>query len=191
MNLKRLLQGYDEQLTKYLGDVLHQGLVSILTATLLVKLEKNAQSVLIRQDAIWPNTESELMAGRYKGPYTTLPFDNMYISTLGTCPKCTPGSHRLIQDLSYSYDGLRSVNDGISQTNLTVHYHTVADAVELILHFGKGFYLSKSGIPTAFRIIPVHPDDHHKLGFIFDGEICYDMCLLMGIASSPLPFNGF
>ena len=56
--------------------------------------------------------------------------------------------------------------------------------------------MAKTDIENAFRIIPIHPDDRHFLGFswvLAEGNIQYymDACLAMGLASSCQLFTRF
>ena len=49
---------------------------------------------------------------------------------------------------------------------------TVADAVEVIVERGRGTLLAKVDIKSAYRIIPVHPEDHQLLGMLWEGALC-------------------
>ncbi|XP_061194757.1 uncharacterized protein LOC133202910 [Saccostrea echinata] len=49
---------------------------------------------------------------------------------------------------------------------------------------GKGTYLGKMDVKSAFRLLPVHPSDHQLLGFKFNDQYYYDMCLPMGCSIS-------
>ena len=82
-----------------------------------------------------------------------------------------------------SYPEGSSVNDGIPRKFSTVHYATVDDAVSLIKKSGRGSALGKTGIKSAFRVIPVHPSDYPLLGFHWRGKWYVDRCLLMGCSS--------
>ena len=44
--------------------------------------------------------------------------------------------------------------------------------------------MAKCDIKDGFRNIPLHPDDYHLLGFIWDNHFYYDKCLPMGASSS-------
>ena len=45
---------------------------------------------------------------------------------------------------------------------------------------GPGFFLAKTDIKNAFRIIPIHPRDYHLLGIKWNGSYYYDHCIPMG-----------
>ncbi len=51
--------------------------------------------------------------------------------------------------------------------------------------------LSKLDIKSAFKIIPVHPEDHHLLGFLWENQFYYDKTLPMGCRSSCAIFELF
>ena len=97
----------------------------------------------------------ELTAGRIVGPFDVPPFDPFRVSPLGIIPKKSPGEFRLIHHLSYPAGS--SVNDGIPKELATMRYATIDDAIRLIKSLGKGCFLAKTDIKSAFRIIPVSP----------------------------------
>ena len=51
--------------------------------------------------------------------------------------------------------------------------------------------MAKTDIKSAFRIIPVHSDDHPLLGMKWDNLYYYDRCLPMGCSSSCAIFEAF
>ena len=106
----------------------------------------------------------------------------MVFSPLGLQPKKVPGEYRVIHHLSYPKG--YSVNDGISFENSTVHYSSVGQAIQQIVSMGPRCYLAKTDIQSAFRIVPVHPQDYPLLGFTWKDSYYYDKCLPMGCASS-------
>ena len=99
----------------------------------------------------------ELAGGRIVGPFDSPPFETFRVSPLGIVPKKLPGEFWLIHHLSYPES--LSVNDGIPKELATVKYATIDDAVRLIKAIGKGCFLAKTDIKSAFRIIPVAPRD--------------------------------
>ena len=121
--------------------------------------------------------QKEITAGRIAGPFTRPPFPDFRSSLIGIVPKKTPNEVRLIHHLSYP-SGF-SVNDNIPADCSTVHYATVNQAVKLVQRLGVGCFLAKTDIKSAFRIIPVHPQDY------------FDRCLPMGCSSSCAIFESF
>ena len=85
----------------------------------------------------------------------------------------------------------KSVNDGISDFDSSVSYTKLSDAIAHIRSYGSRCFLAKSDIESAFRLLPVHPDDHHLLGMIWQGHYYNDLCLPMGCASSCNLFEEF
>ena len=133
--------------------------------------------------------EQELAAKRLAGPFKSPPFQTFCVSPLGLVPKKTPGEFRLIHHLSHP-QGF-SINDGIDAANTQVHYATVADAIRLIKRAGPGCFLAKTDIQSAFRIIPIHPNDYPLLGMHWRGVYYYDKCMPMGCSSSCKTFELF
>lgn len=53
-----------------------------------------------------------------------------------------------------------SVNNAISTQ---VHYVSVLDAAAIIWCLGPGTLMAKVDLKNAYRVLPVHPDDHPLL----------------------------
>ena len=51
--------------------------------------------------------------------------------------------------------------------------------------------MGKTDIDSAFRLIPIHPNNHSLLGFKFGSEFYYDSCLPFGASSSCSIFEAF
>ena len=115
------------------------------------------------------------------GPFDVPPFDPFRVFPLGIIPKKFQGEFRLIHHLFYPAES--SVNDGIPKQLATVRYATIDDAIRLIKLLGKGCFLSKTYIKSAFRIIPVSPNDFPLLGIEWQGKFYFDKCLPMGCSS--------
>ena len=92
----------------------------------------------------------------------------------------------MIHDISFPAGD--SVNDGIPVENSKVEYASVQDAILFIKRAAKKgvspIWLGKVDIESAYRIIPIHPDDRCKLGFHWRGSFYMDNALPMGAASS-------
>ena len=97
-------------------------------------------------------------------------------------PKKTPGDFRIIHHLSFPHG--RSINSGIDKQYTHVVYHNVDQAINILCSVGIGAFLAKTDIKNAFRIIPVHPQDHHLLGFSWQNFFYYDRTLAMGLSAS-------
>ena len=132
---------------------------------------------------------NELTLGRVVGPFAdSLP--GVMISHFGIIPKSgQPEKWCLIVDLSAP--SAASVNDGISSVDSGMAYSSVTDAARLILQLGVGTEMAKMDIASAFRLIPVHPDDRHLLGMKWKEQVYIDMQLPFGLRSAPVLFNGY
>ena len=118
------------------------------------------------------------------GPFKTKPFQNFVVSPLGVVPKKSPGSYRMIHHLSYPRNSGCSVNEHIPKELTSVAYAGIQDAIANIKMLGKGCFMSKTDVQSAFRIIPIHPSDYHTLGFSWEGNFYYDKALPFGASSS-------
>ena len=54
---------------------------------------------------------------------------------------------------------------------------------------GPGALLAKVDIKSAYRLIPVHPDDRPLLGINWNGELYVDAMLPFGLQSAPKIFT--
>lgn len=131
----------------------------------------------------------ECTLGRIAGPFELIPIFNLVISPLGLIPKAEKGKFRIIHDLSFPKGN--SVNFGIPKECCSVTYEDYDYFVSLLTSVGRGCFIAKADIESAFRIIPVHPRDYHLLGFSFDGQYYYDKCLPMGCSISCKIFEQF
>ena len=111
-------------------------------------------------------------------------------STIGLILKQhQPGKWRLIVDLSSP--GGSSVSDAIAPELCHLHYASVLDAAALVCHLNKGTVLAKFDLHQAYRILPVHPDDHPLLAVKWQAETFIDTALPFGLWSAPKIFSTF
>ena len=82
-----------------------------------------------------------------------------------------------------------SVNDGIAPTLMSLLYIHIQDVIKEILALGPDSLLAKIDIKSAYRIVPVHPDDRHLLGMCFHDQVYIDAALLFGLRPAPKVFN--
>ena len=97
------------------------------------------------------------------------------------------GKWRLITDLSYPSN--LSVNDGIDPCLCSLSYTTVDDIALLISQSGGGSLLAKIDIESAYRLIPVHPQDRPLQAMAWNGQVYVDPMLPFGLRSAPKIFN--
>ena len=62
-------------------------------------------------------------------------------------------------------------------------------AAQCIVALGKGAQLAKLDLESAYRMIPIHPDDRHLLGMRWKNEVWIDTALPFGLRSAPKVFN--
>ena len=151
------------------------------------KSPKNMQSAREGWTAINEYMAQECAEGRILGPFDEQSLPQLQVSRLGVVPKDTPGQWHLIVDLS-SPAG-HSVNDGISKSLCSLTYVSVDTAVKLVKQLGWGTLLAKVDIRSAYRMLPIHPDDRWLLGMRLEGSVFVDTALPFGLWSAPKIFT--
>ena len=130
----------------------------------------------------------ERQAGRVLGPVEEAARCSVHLSHFGVIPKPhQPGKWRLIVDLSHPHGS--SINDGVDSALCSLSYASVDDAVELALEAGRGALLAKLDVQSAYRNVPVHPEDQPLLGMEWRGDVFVDAALPFGLRSAPKIFN--
>ena len=150
-------------------------------------VKRNMLSAIQNPGVVEDYIAKECILGRIVGP---LPegLAKIQINRFGVIPKPhQPGKWRLIVDLSHP--ARNSVNDGIELQLCTLSYTSVDEAVTLILGKGRGTQLAKLDLESAYRIIPVHPDDRSLLGMEWKGSWYVDTVLPFGLRSAPKIFT--
>ena len=79
----------------------------------------------------------------------------------------------MIIDLSFP-NGF-SVNDGISDSEAHIKFSSVDDAIDMIIHCGRGCLMAKFDIKAAYRILPIHLEDRFLFGMKWQGKIFIDL----------------
>lgn len=180
--LEYFLQGYDMTLTHYLIDGFRFGFRVNFVGERLAYESPNLKSALEQPEVVKAKLGKECDAGRIVGPFTTPPFPNLRTSPLGIVPKKDPSEFCLIHHLSYPNGS--SVNDFIPDFYSTVKYASVGDASKSIKLLGRGCFMAKTDVKSAFRIIPIHPADYSLLGMKWENLYYFDRTLPMGLSSS-------
>ena len=135
------------------------------------------------------NLTKEIALGRVAGPFSNPPFANFQVSPIGLVPKKHLDKFRTIFHLSFPKSGTSSVNHFISKEDHSLHYITIDNAIEGILHLGKGSFLAKTDIESAFRLIPLRPSNYNLFGMFWNNHYYYDIVLPFGLRSAPFVFN--
>ena len=130
----------------------------------------------------------ECSLGHIAGPLPPHMLPGTQISPFGVIPKSSQlGKWRLIVNLSAPNEF--SVNDCIDSNLTSLSYISVDDIIEQVLVLGKGTQLAKMDIESAFRTVPVHPEDRPLLGMKWKGQLYIDQTLSFGLRSAPKIFN--
>ena len=148
---------------------------------------QNLPSVREQPQVVRDYLAQECALGRILGPLDPKLYPQVHTSRFGIIPKSTPGKWRLIVDLS-SPRG-KSVNDGIAEEVCSLSYVGIDEATSGILTYGRGALLAKVDIQSAYRNIPIHPEDRHLLGMLWDGALYIDTALPFGLRSAPKIFT--
>ena len=152
------------------------------------KESRNLPSANRNPDTIRSNLAKEVELGRTAGPFDNPPFPNFQVSPIGLVPKKQPGQFRTIFHLSYPKTGC-SINSSIPKEDYSLQYTTIDNAIHAIQALGKGAFMPKTDIQSAFRLFPVHPEDWELLGMKWEGKYYYDKVLPFGLRSAPSIFN--
>ena len=148
----------------------------------------NMPSTELKPEKISEYIEKELARGRMIGPLPLTWRPHLHINRFGLIPKGhNTGKYRLITDLSFPRGA--SVNDGISPDLSTLSYITVDQVAEVAHRLGRGALLAKMDIESAYRLIPVHPQDRILQGMEWLGNVYVDPRLPFGLRSAPKIFN--
>ena len=184
------LQGHpDHEFTSFLLRGIEQGFRIGFRhgANRCVGSGRNMLSASQHPEPIQAYLSKELSLGRIIGPLPS-GMEGIHISRLGVIPKPhQPGKWRMITDLSSPKGG--SVNDGIDPCLCSLSYASVEDAVRRIVALGRGAELAKFDIESAYRLVPVHPQDRPLLGITWKGQTYVDGALPFGLRSAPKLFT--
>ena len=153
----------------------------------LKSASRNMQSAFAEPGVIDAYLAKEREAKRVVGPLSNAQ-GAVHINRFGVIPKPhQPGKWRLIVDLSHPAG--RSVNDGVAAEWCSLAYTSIDEAVAITLEQGRFAELAKVDIVSAYRIMPVHPQDRHLLGMAWKGEVFVDTAVPFGLRSAPKVFT--
>ena len=150
---------------------------------------KNHRSATNHSETVTEKLVAEVAKGRVAGPFQSKPLPDLIISPIGLVEKNTPGEFRLIFDLSHPQ--ALSINDGIPEEISSVEYTSFDAVTDLVKSLGQGAFLVKLDIESAFRLLPIHPDDFSLLGMQHQGYYYVDKALPFGCSSSCALFEKF
>ena len=145
-------------------------------------------SATLHSDVITKYLSDELARGRMLGPFPLFFKSAIHINRFGVIPKGhNTGKWRLITDLSFPNG--QSVNDGIDAALCSLSYITVDKVAGTAATMGHGTLLAKIDIESAYRLVPVHPQDRPLQAMEWGGNIYVDPMLPFGLRSAPKIFN--
>lgn len=124
----------------------------------------NMQTAIQRPEVIRKYLAEECSEGRVLGPLNPSLYPFVHTNRFGVIPKGSSGKWRLIVDMS-APEGA-SVNDGVSKSLSSLSYVGVQDAIDGIQQLGPGALLAKIDIKSAYRHVPINPDDRWFTGMI-------------------------
>ena len=151
------------------------------------RISPNLISATQHPDVVSANLQKEVILGRVAGSYPAPPLANFQCHPVGVIPKKHSSDWRTIYHLSYSQGN--SINDHIAKDPYSLSYVRVDDAIHILQSLGKGAFMAKTDLKSAFRLIPIHPDDWNLLGILWKSQYYVDMYLPFGLRSAPLIFN--
>ena len=128
------------------------GLVSVTTPTNVHHPSSNLLSDRQNPEVVQDYLLHECSQGRIIGPLDSSLHSFLQINRFG---KKNSDRWKLILDLSVP-EG-KSVNDGIDHDLCSLSYVSIDNAVEAIVSNGKGAYLAKIDIQSAYRIASTCP----------------------------------
>jgi hypothetical protein len=132
----------------------------------------------------------EVQLGRRAGPFDKLPFAAYRCSPIGTVEKKRSTKRRIIHHLSWPRHGLTlSVNATLNE--FKVKLDAFDRAVRAVRACGVRCYISKIDIESAYRCIPVRPQDWPLLCMQWRGKYYFDLVLPFGLATATAIFEWF
>ncbi len=152
------------------------------------KFSKNLKSAVDNPTIVSSNLAKEVALGHTAGPFTNPPFVNLQVSPIGIVPKKHSDKFRTIFHLSFPKTG-ESINSFIEKDEFSLQYIKIDDAIAALIRLGRGTYLAKTDVESAFRQFPVHPDDWELLGMYWNNSYYFDKVLPFGLRSAPYIFN--
>lgn len=158
VNIRRMLPflcGYDPSIVQLFESAFTSGFPLYFGGPRCSQGSPNLLSALQNPKAVSAKLSKELDAHRLAGPFSSPPFPIFRISPLGLVPKKVEGEFRLIHHLSYPKG---------SSVYTTVSYTTVGNAIDLVKSVGPNCSLAKTDVKSAFRLVPISPEDYDLLG---------------------------
>ena len=182
-----LLHHPDRTFVNYLLNSLRFGTHIGYTGPQSPRVSRNLLSASQHPEVVTRNLAKEVNLGRVAGPFTSPPLPDLQCHPVGVVPKKHTSEWRTIYHLSYP-EGV-SINDYIPKDPYSLQYVRVDDAIRVLKSLGPGSHMAKTDLKSAFRLIPIHPDDWNLLGIYWKAQFYVDLYLPFGLRSAPYLFN--
>ncbi len=181
----------DPHFTKYLLSGLshgfHPGVGNLPSESLICP---NLQSALTEPETVDILIKKEIEANFKIGPFSVPLFNIFRVSPIGVATRKFSGKKRLIIDLSSPHNSpFPSINSLIPLEEFSLHYHDIDQAITLNKDAGRGAWLAKVDITSAFKVMPIHPDFWHLFGIRWQENFYFSVRLTFGCRSSPKIFD--
>ena len=201
-NLQKLLHqtNYDQEETKFLVKGFQEGFdLGYRGPKEIKQTSQNLKFTIGDKIELWNKVMKEVKEKRYAGPFEDIPFENYIQSPIGLVPKDGGKKTRLIFHLSHPRDFEKgiSVNGSTPKELTTVKYKDFEDAIRLCIAEGKGCYIGKSDMTSAFRHLAMNKEFWKYLIMKAqnpeDGKWYYfiDKCMPFGASISCSHFQRF
>ena len=194
--MERMLNNYeDKDIMKYI----RYGWPLNATGTAInTEMPGNQKGATQNKEQVKKYIQDEISNGSIIGPFKTNPFGkDARFSPIDTRPKRDSSDLRIILNLSHPFEE-GSVNESINKEryvdgeNMEVRYPSVDDLCKIIRKKKidsegqptKKVKVMKKDLSKAYRQLWMDPSSIEKLGFIFDEQIFFDVCLSMGSKSA-------
>ena len=191
------LQAWRQKLSKHpdvdyaqyiLNGIEHGFRIGVQERGFFKSANRNMQSATQNPQVIEDYLNKQVAEGNILGPFPKGTAPKVHINRFGVIPKKhKPGKWRLITDLSFPEGG--SVNEAIDPELCTLSYIKVDEVARAAIALGPGALIAKVDIKSAYRLIPVHPQDRKWLGMEWKGQVFIDGMLPFGLRSAPKIFN--
>ena len=116
--------------------------------------------------------DEEVKKGHILGPFDEPPIPDLVYSPINIVPKAgSDTKFRLVHDLSFAPEDLKSVNQCIPDYNAKVKYHHIDEVIDMALEMGKNTCGARVDVRHAFRNLGIFPEDLKNLAFTLNGKI--------------------
>ena len=151
------------------------------------RVSRNLISASQHPGVVSANLCKEIQLGRVAGPFPSLPLPDFQCHPVGVVHKKHSTEWRTIYHLSYPEGD--SINDYIPKDPYSLQYVRIDDAISILQQLGPGSFMAKTDLKSAFRLMPIHPDDWNLFGICWESQYYVDLYLPFGLRSAPYLFN--